>query len=408
MTGETPNSSSHLPQRGVALTASGAFGVGPTSDWSRYVAAGRLPRSADGAGFGVDFATDIQLFSEIGANALRLTIDWSRIEPNKGKWDADAVDLYREIFRTAQQNNIKVWAVLHDGPLPGWFGDDERGFVNDDAVKLTWPRHVDRVAETFGDLVDAWIPFLDPFTYAQQSFLLATRPPGMSDQEKFLQVLFHLHLASFEAFRLLRSGNPKVVCCLDLCSPYPTVRTRQPGEREVAQENAELIDRLRFGIWRRALLDGVLSVPYLAEKEIDGLAGAYDVIGFTSRGAQSIFADNTSAPYPADQPIAGDGNAPWATGIANDLRLLADSFSKRPFALLGTGVVAANDEWRNEHLRETIAVTHEARDDGINIQAGFWESGIDGWTPETGLEIPNAIIDRNRNPRLSAQAMLEW
>jgi hypothetical protein len=198
------------------------------------------------------------------------------------------------------------------------------------------------------------------------------------------------------------------VCCLDLCSTHSATRTRQPEERELAQKNAEFIDRLRFGIWRRALLDGVLSVPYLAEKEIDGLAGAYDLIGFTSRGSQSIFADNSFAAYPTNQPMADDGNAPWATGIANDIRLLQETFGKRSLALLGTGVVAANDEWRSEHFYETVAVTKEAKNDGIDIAAGFWESGIDSWTPECGLEIPDGIIDRNRNPRLSARAMLEW
>ena len=50
----------------------------------------------------------------------------------------------------------------------------------------------------------------------------------------------------------------------------------------------------------------------------------------------------------------------------------------------------------------------QAHQDGIDIAAGFWESGIDSWTPECGLEIPDGIIDRNRNPRLSARAMLEW
>lgn len=408
MADESAKSSSQLAQRGVALTASGAFGVSATSDWSRWVATGRLPQSADGAGFAVDFASDVELFSQIGANALRLTIDWSRLEPKKGVWDDDVVDLYGEILRAAKQNNIAVWAVLHDGPLPGWFSDDERGFSNDDAVNLTWPRHVDRVAETFGDAVSAWVPVMDPFTRAQQSFLLANRPPGIIDQEKFLNQLFQLHLASFAALRLLKSGDPKVVCCLDLCSTHSATRTRQPEERELAQKNAEFIDRLRFGIWRRALLDGVLSVPYLAEKEIDGLAGAYDLIGFTSRGSQSIFADNSFAAYPTNQPMADDGNAPWATGIANDIRLLQETFGKRSLALLGTGVVAANDEWRSEHFYETVAVTKEAKNDGIDIAAGFWESGIDSWTPECGLEIPDGIIDRNRNPRLSARAMLEW
>lgn len=386
---------------GVASTATGSAGIAPRSDWSTWVGDGRLPDSGAGSGFDVDFADDLALLAENGIGSMRWTIDWARLEPHQGRWDTDAVDHVIEVLRAARANGISVWAVLHDGPLPGWFTDDQRGWDDDDALRLTWPRHVDRVAETFGDLVDAWVPVLDPYTRALEGNLVATRPPGRHDPEKFVETLRSLHLATAEAWRLLRSGDPKVVCCIDTCPPEPAVKSREPDEREAARERSISVDRIRFGSWMRTLRDGVVSIPGLAEIEIDGLAGGYDIVGFTYRGAQSLFADGTIGPYPIDATVGADGRAPWTEGLGLTVRRLADELPGREFALLGTGLVAQEDDWRSEIVERSVDEIRQASDDGITITDAFWESGIDGWTPECGLTVPDGLIDRSRNPRPS-------
>jgi len=390
---------------GLSLTAAGGSGLAPRSDWSRLVDDGRLPPSSDGAGFAVDFPTDLELFAELGARALRWTIDWSRLEPHPGRWDTDAVDHITEVLRAARRAGISVWAVLHDGPLPGWFVDDQRGFDDPDGLRRTWPRHVDRVAETFGDLVDAWVPILDPYQRAVEGHLLGTRPPGRRDPEQFLDALRSLHLAGAEAWRLLSSGDIAVACCIDTCAYEPAVRGREPDERLAARRRADELDRLRFAPWVRALNDGVISIPGRAEIEIDGLAGAYDLVGFTDRGAHSVFADGSLAPYPLDAIVAADGHAPWTEGLGISVRRLAEAIPRRRYALLGTGLVAAEDDRRGDVLGGSMRELDRALDDGIAIEQAFWESAIDGWTPECGLAVPDGVIDRARHPRPSASIL---
>ena len=393
------------PRWGVALTAAGAEGLAARADWSRFVADGRLPPSRDGAGFGIDFGTDLELLAQHGVRSLRWTIDWSRLEPVRGRWDADAVDHQTEVLRAARRAGIEVWAVLHDGPAPGWFTDDERGFLDPDGVRRTWPRHVDRVAETFGDLVTAWVPLLDPFTRAAEGHLLGTRPPGRRDEEEFLTALRALHLASFEAWRLLRSGAQPVACCIDTRPVEPGVVSREPDERDAARARVVAEERLRIGIWSRALHDGVLSVPGLGEVELDGLAGAYDLIGLTYRGARTLLADGTDAPYPLDAPVAADGRAPWTEGLGVVVRRLHDEWPGRRLAVLGTGLVAAEDDWRTEVLTGSAFELRRASADGVAIEHAFWESAIDGWTPERGLDVPDGLVDRARHPRPSLSAL---
>ena len=393
------------PRWGVALTAAGGEGLAASADWMRWVRDGRLPDSSDGAGFGVDFASDLELLAEHGVGSLRWTIDWSRLETRPGAWDPDAVDHVTEVLRAARRAGIDVWAVLHDGPAPGWFTDDQRGFLDEDGVRRTWPRHVDRVAETFGDLVSAWVPVLDPFTRAREGYLWGTRPPGRRDEETFLSGLRALHRASFEAWRLLSSGAPPVVCCIDTCPVEAGTVSREPDEREAARARVREEERLRIGPWLRALRDGVLSIPGLGEVEIDGLAGSYDVVGITYRGARTLFADGSEGPYPLDAPVAADGRAPWTEGLGVVLRRLSDELPGRRFAVLGTGLTAREDDWRTEVLNGSALEVSRAAADGVRVTTSFWEGAIDGWTPECGLAVPDGLVDRDRHPRPSLLAL---
>jgi len=392
-------------QWGIAMTAAGSEGLSDRSDWSTLTDNGTLPASSIGSGFGFEFRSDLSMLAEAGIGSVRWTLDWSRLEPQPGRWDRDAADHISDILRAARSAGIDVWAVLHDGPLPGWFSEDQRGFSDSEGLTLTWPRHVDRVAETFGDLVAGWVPILDPYTRALEGHLTGTRPPYKRNSQTFLECLAALHHASYEANRLLQSGTPLVAVCIDTCPVEPGVVSREPDERDAARSRVESVDRLRFGSWIRELNDGVISIPGLAEIEIDGLAGAYDVVGFTYRGGSTLFADGTSAPYPLDAPVAPDGRAPWTEGLGVTLRRLADNFPQRKFALLGTGFATDADDWRSEVLAGSQRETHHAAEDGITVTNAFWESGIDGWTPERGFEIPDGVFDRSRNARRSAQLL---
>ena len=63
------------------MTAVGSLGVAPRSDWAGWVDDERLPPSLDGSGFGVDFASDLQLLADQGLRQLRWGLDWARLEP---------------------------------------------------------------------------------------------------------------------------------------------------------------------------------------------------------------------------------------------------------------------------------------------------------------------------------------
>jgi hypothetical protein len=73
--------------------------------------------------------------------------------------------------------------------------------------------------------------------------------------------------------------------------------------------------------------------------------------------------------------------------------------------VLGTGLTTPDDEWRTDLLGQTAVELTRAVNDGVDITDVFWESVLDGWTPECGNAVPNGMIDSMRNERPSAELL---
>ena len=206
------------PWWGTGAAATQCEGAAPGADWAGWEAEGRAPASRDGNGFRTRYADDFALLAAHGVTHHRLTVEWARLEPSPGRWDADEAAHLRRVISAARQAGVEVWACLLHGSAPGWFTDDQRGWLDDKAARLTWPRHVDRVAEAIGDLVAGWVPIHEPDLVARLGYLDGTFPPGRHSEADHHDAQAALQAAEAEAARLLRSG------------PQPVAVSWRPGE----------------------------------------------------------------------------------------------------------------------------------------------------------------------------------
>ncbi len=145
-------------------------------DWEK---AGKAPASSDGNGFGSRFAEDFELFAGLGLTHHRLSIEWARIEPEAGRIDRAALDHYRQVLTAALDAGIDPWVCLHHFTLPRWFAA-AGGFLVEANRTEVWARHVDFVAETFGDLVRGWQPVNETNYYAAVAYRGGGWPPVTS------------------------------------------------------------------------------------------------------------------------------------------------------------------------------------------------------------------------------------
>src|SRR5918996_1017232 len=180
----------------------------------------RVPGSRDGNGFRTRYADDLALLAEHGITHHRLTIEWARLEPSEGRWDEDEEAHLRRMLEAGRDAGVALWACLLHGSAPGWFTDDQRGWLDDKAATLTWPRHVDRVAEALGDLVAGWVPIHEPDLQARLAYGDGTFPPGRRSGDDERDARAALRAAEAEAARLLRGGGAPVAVAAHLGEPH--------------------------------------------------------------------------------------------------------------------------------------------------------------------------------------------
>jgi beta-glucosidase len=213
-----------VPWWGTGAAATQCEGAAPRSDWAGWEAEGRVPPSGDGNGFRTRYADDFALLAEQGITHHRLTVEWARLEPDDGRWDEDEVAHLGRVLVAGRDAGVAVWACLLHGSAPGWFTDDRRGWLDDKAATLTWPRHVDRVAEALGDLVAGWLPIHEPDLQARLGYGEGAFPPGRRREADESDALAALRTAEAEAARLLRTGGA------------PVAVTARPGEPREADD----------------------------------------------------------------------------------------------------------------------------------------------------------------------------
>jgi beta-glucosidase len=390
---------------GTGASSTQTEGAAPASDWYAWEESGRVPRSVDGNGFGTRYAEDFRLFAEHGLTHHRLSLEWARLEPRQGRHDPDAIEHYTEVLRAARDAGVQVWACLHHFTLPGWFAQDEGGFVESSA-RVHWHRHVDWVAETFGDLITGWKPVNEPSFYALAGYRLGIHPPGRRDARAYAEALEAILLANHEAWRLLHSGPQPVATIHNLAPVHPAVRGREPGEREAAEARADLVDD---GLWCgvRALRDGVLAVPGRPPIEIPDMAGSFDLVGFSYYSALSVYAGGFG-PYPADARVGPMGYAPWPEGLGIVLRRLADELPGRALLVDECGVGTDDDEWRVDVLRDSLIEVRRAIADGVDVRGFFHWTGVDNYEWGRGFTVPFGLFDRDRNAKGSAALARSW
>jgi beta-glucosidase len=341
-----------LPWWGTAAAATQCEGAAPRSDWAGWEAEGRAPASRDGNGFRTRYEDDLALLAEHGVRHHRLTVEWARLEPSPGRWDDDEVAHLRRVLGAAHAAGVAPWVCLLHGSAPGWFTDDQRGWLDDKAV-LAWARHVDRVAEAVGDLVAGWVPIHEPALAARLGYGDGTFPPGRRNDDDHRGARAALLAAEAEAARLLRSGPVPVSVSADADDPH---------------EGDDLL---------------VVSAP------VDGVEAALERTTEASPEARLLVVTSDPETSPAGGATSGDGTGDGA-GSGDGT---------------GPGSGGAEAELRQRRLERAVAAVAEAQASGVPIVGAFHQPAVDGYEWHRGFDARLGLFDRDRNPRPALEAL---
>jgi beta-glucosidase len=353
------------------------------------------------------FAEDFRLLKSLGQPAHRLSIEWSRIEPEDGQIDTAEIEHYRQVLTTLRELEIEPWVTLHHFTSPVWF-IQKGGFTRAENVPL-FRRFVERVARAYGDLVQRWCTINEPTAVAELGYRFGYFPPRLCTPEVAADVLsnfFRAHTAAAEALREHARRTPSVGITLAVQQHEPYRPDSAADQALAAQHDAET-----NGVCFEALRTGVFSYPGRAPVEIAGLTASSSFVGiqYYSRVRYDVESGGPSFPD-VDRQLTQMAWEVYPEGFPPLLKRAAAT--GLPVYVTENGICCDDDRRRVQYIADHLAAVDQARRAGADVRGYFYWSAMDnfewnfGYKPKFGL----IAVDREtlaRTPRPSAHFFAE-
>ncbi len=307
------------------------------------------------------FDEDFDVAQSMGHNAHRLSIEWSRIEPEQGRFDEFEIEHYKQAVSSLRKKNIEPFVTLYHWTLPVWFRD-KGGWLHKDASKY-FERYVNKITSALPD-VKFWITINEPNVYSSNSFLKGDWVPQEKSIFKYFKVLRALADAHKKAYQVIKNINPNA----------------QVG----ISKNNIYFEKIPFSnyFWNHKFLKQIKNYQ--------------DFIGLNYYFYSRLFGNKNMF-------VSDLGWEIYPEGIYHVLKDLKKY--KLPIYITENGLADAKDEKRAKFIKDHLKFTHEAIQEGVDIRGYFYWSLLDnfewdkGFWPRFGLvEVDYKNMERKIRP----------
>jgi beta-glucosidase len=106
------------------------------------------------------YEQDINMLADFGLNAYRFSIEWARIEPEKGYFSRAELQHYRRMLEVCHRHNLTPLVTYSHFTTPRWFANDG-GWENPDSPAL-FANYCEKATWALGDLTAYATTFNEP------------------------------------------------------------------------------------------------------------------------------------------------------------------------------------------------------------------------------------------------------
>ncbi|HET9940980.1 MAG TPA: family 1 glycosylhydrolase [Candidatus Eisenbacteria bacterium] len=341
--------------------------------------------SGEACGSWEHWQRDLDRIQALGLNAYRFSIEWSRVEPEEGRFDEAALAHYRTILSGCRERGITPLLTLHHFTNPRWFL--ARGGWEERSNLAAFERYARLAGERFGDLVDLWITINEPEVYGFYAYDAGVFPPGIRDRVRALRVIANLleahGLASQalrEADRVDADGDGRAAL-IGAAKHWVLLEARNPWSP--VDQIAAVVQHGVFNVAvTRALTGGLIDlwipgVPAI-KRHVDALQGASDFLGvnYYTRWQVGMGGDGPMSARPG-VPKSDLGWEILPDGLETALRSCAGF--RVPLMVTENGIADAADRWRPDFIRASLAALDRARAAGVDVRGYFHWSLMDNY-----------------------------
>jgi len=348
---------------------------------------------------------DFDRAAEGGQNAMRISIEWSRVQPAPDRWDEHALDHYRQMVRGLTERGLMPMVTLHHFTNPLWL--EELGGWEDDQTPERFAVYVSKVVEALKEYVTMWCTINEPNVYAYSSYLTGEFPPGKRNLGATFKVMVNMVYAHARAFAAIRKIQPvsRVGTAIHYRDLVPW-SSWSPLDRWAAGLQAGIFNDL----FPSALRDGVIRLPFSRIK-VPEAKGTQDYLGinyYTQERVQfnplvfkELFGQRS---FPPDTEFSDHEflvNRP--EGMMNALKWGLQYAV--PMIITENGVPDAEDHLRPRYLVEHIREIWKGVNFNWPVKGYFHWTLVDnfewalGWTHRFGLwQLDTNMQSRTKRP----------
>jgi len=338
---------------------------------------------------------DFDRAASLHLNALRIGVEWSRIEPEPGNWDSGAIDRYREMLKALHSRNISPMITLHHFTNPLWLRD-KGGWTNAQAAEF-FARYAKRVAASLGDLCRMWCTINEPNVYAAYAYLLGSWPPGETNIQKSFVATRHLTYAHAAAYHAIKEIQPHAqIGLVQHMADFHPSNARSWPNRWVTGIRSTIFN------WRivEAVLEGRLKFPLGLGKLRENLYKSNDYLGlnyygrhlvkFNPRSLATLFAEEAQAAAEVAWPEPWTDREIYPEGIYHFIRNIHKRY-RIPVYVTENGMADADDTIRPGYILTHLAAVWRALAEGADVRGYYYWTLVDnyewteGWTTRFGL-----------------------
>ena len=343
---------------------------------------------------------DIALMQELGVDAYRFSVSWSRAIPTgRGAVNDAGLDFYDRLVDGLLEAGIAPMAALYHWDLPQALQDDG-GWLNR-SIADAFADYAAVLAERLGDRVRWWATLNEPWVMSHKGHETGEFAPGITDLAAALRAGHHQLLAHARALPALQAtaGEAGIIVDGDLCMPASgSDIDAEAARRAHAARNRWYLDPLAGRAYPpEAVEDHGVPLDFIKDADLAEIATPIDFLGLNNyrrwvvRGPEERndpievvpgpdFSDMGWEVYPASVAAM----ATWVAGEYDFPQLFISesgiAYNDGPNA---DGRV--RDERRIAYLAAVLQGLEEAMDAGLPLRGYFVWSLLDNFEWSSGF-----------------------
>ncbi|NWF94732.1 MAG: family 1 glycosylhydrolase [Candidatus Thorarchaeota archaeon] len=321
------------------------------------------------------YREDFDLAKKYGHQVHRFSVEWSRIEPQRGAWNQREIDHYRDVVKSLVDRGIEPMVTLHHFTNPIWFRDSD-GWLNPKSP-LVFAPYCRKVAEALCDYDITWNTINEPMVLVAMGYLYGEFPPGHRDYGMAMIAARHLAMAHGQAALQIREVYAERGLDQPRIAPVLSVSHFMPAD-ENNQEDVDLaryLDNLYNHMWIQGVVEARIpdfQKPFEDWEHYEPLVDSADFIGlnYYSRMRVSSRLDFLAGEMPPKEPglerCEGLDWEVYPLGYYHEINSFWKRY-RRPIFLTENGIGTQDDRLRCKYILSHLQQVHRSISEGANV-----------------------------------------